>query len=132
VAAVALVAAAVGATAAIDTSLQPAAVHRPQSDVVTMIDLLHRHVGQITLLSGTPSWVLMNLVGVPYDGRVTCELRSAAGTVIVQGMFDLHHGNAVWARPITIAPGQVKSARIVTPSGLVLASASVPRGGPER
>jgi hypothetical protein len=123
VAAVALVTVAVGATAAIDTALQSSAVHGRHLHEATMVDLLHRHVGQITLLSGEPSWVLMNLVGVPYDGQVTCELRGTAGTVIMKGTFDLRDGSAVWAKPITIAPGQVRSARIVTAAGQVLASA---------
>jgi hypothetical protein len=101
---------------------QTAAVKRVRSDQIIMVDLLHRHVGHITLVAGTPSWVFMDLAGVPYDGRVTCELRGAAGTIVMQGTFHLHDGSAVWARPLTIAPSRVKSARMVAPSGLVLAS----------
>ncbi|MCL2395625.1 MAG: hypothetical protein FWC87_13185 [Acidimicrobiaceae bacterium] len=114
----------IAATTAIDRgALGGSTGHASEVVDVALTDASHRRVGEIRLLSGAPSWVLMNLAGVAYDGPVTCQLEGADGTVLLRRSFYLNGGDAAFARVIPISPGEIRSGRIVTPSGTVLASA---------
>jgi len=71
-----------------------------------------------------PPWVGMTLHGSQLSGPVSCQLVGADGTVTTVGTFDVVDGNGSWGA--TLAPGAVVpvQARLVDPSGRVVATAT--------
>jgi hypothetical protein len=84
-----------------------------------------RPVGQVYTYSGNPSWVFMNVDASGTNGSVTCELELANGTTVPVGQFDVHDGVGEWAHTVSVDVNQIRSAKLVTPSGLTLAAAKV-------
>jgi hypothetical protein len=82
-----------------------------------------RSVGSIDL-SGHPLWVYMKVhVGSP-GGPVTCQLIRRDGEVVTMGDFELVDGNGSWGAPVGGATSQYVGARLLGPSGKVIAQAS--------
>jgi hypothetical protein len=131
-AAVALVAGTASATVAVDHAARtPAAVAAHAATglrSVSLVDASAHQVGDVNIYGGHPAWVFMNLVGQHFDGRVTCQLRSRDGSIVLSGSFDLVGGQGVWARTVPIDTSSVSSAQILAPNGAILASAMF---GPE-
>jgi hypothetical protein len=67
----------------------------------------------------------MNVDASGASGTFTCELQLANGSTVPVGQFDVHDGVGEWAHTVGVDVGQVKVARLVTPSGLTLATATV-------
>jgi hypothetical protein len=84
-----------------------------------------RPVGQVYAYSGNPSWVFMNVDASGANGTFTCELQLANGSMVPVGQFEVHDGVGEWAHTVGVDVNQIKSAKLVTPSGLTLASAKV-------
>jgi len=84
-----------------------------------------RPVGQVSAYNGNPSWVFMNVDASGASGTLTCELQLANGGTVPVGQFDVHDGVGEWAHTVGVDVGQVKAAKLVTPSGLTLATATV-------
>jgi hypothetical protein len=126
-AAVALVAGTASATVAVDHAARtPAAVAAHAATglrSVSLVDASAHQVGEVNIYGGHPAWVFMNLVGQHFDGRVTCQLRSRDGSIVLSGSFDLVAGQGVWARTVPIDTSSVSSAQILAPNGAILASA---------
>jgi hypothetical protein len=84
-----------------------------------------RPVGQVYAYNGDPSWVFMNVDASGANGTYTCELQLANGSTVPVGQFEVHDGVGEWAHTVGVDVSQIKSAKLVTPSGLTLASAKV-------
>lgn len=84
-----------------------------------------RPVGQVYTYSGNPSWVFMNVDASGANGTYTCELQLANGTTVPVGQFEVHDGVGEWAHTVGVDVNQIKTAKLVTPSGLTLATAKV-------
>ena len=84
-----------------------------------------RPVGQVNVYSGNPSWVFMNVDASGTNGSVTCELQLANGATVPVGRFDVQDGIGEWAHTVSVDASQIRSAKLVTPSGLTLATARV-------
>jgi hypothetical protein len=84
----------------------------------------HRVVGQIVAYPSHPSWVYMNVDVANYNGRVVCMLQSDNGSTVAAGTFELHGGVGEFSRTIRGDVDQLRGARLVSPTGSVLGSAT--------
>ncbi|HEX6475658.1 MAG TPA: hypothetical protein VF005_00165, partial [Acidimicrobiales bacterium] len=84
-----------------------------------------RPVGQVYAYSGNPSWVFMNVDASGANGTFTCELGLVNGSTVPVGQFDVHDGVGEWAHTVGVDVTRIKTAKLVTPSGLTLATATV-------
>ncbi|HEV3266772.1 MAG TPA: zf-HC2 domain-containing protein [Acidimicrobiales bacterium] len=83
-----------------------------------------QNVGEVFVSGAKPSWMYMTIDSHSWSGPVTCELILASGKVENVGQFGLSGGYGSWGTPITSPAGQVRSARLITAGGVVLASAT--------
>ena len=121
-AAVALVAGTAGITLAVDHPARPSGSFAAELTSGTLAASGHRNVGEVNLYRGSPSWIFMNLDVPAYSGTVTCELEARSGAILASGTFRLVDGTGEWARTLPVNPDAVHAARVVTPTGAVLAS----------
>ena len=82
-------------------------------------------VGHVYAYKGNPSWVFMDVDASGANGQITCELQLANGATVPVGQFAVNDGVGEWGHTIAVNVDQIKGARLVTPDGLTLATASV-------
>lgn len=80
-------------------------------------------IGDVILSAGTTPWVMMTIESGPWTGSVTCEVVLANGEVDTVGTFRLSSGYGVWGEPLSAPRDDVRSARLVSSTGAVLARA---------
>jgi hypothetical protein len=122
----------VGGTAVVTESLSqgvvtPAAVPAPHGSSLrtgTFETADGRVMGQIVASQGNPSWVYLNVAGTNYNGSVVCKLQVKDGSTVATGVFGLHGGKGVLSKSVRVDVGQLRGAKLVTPSGAVVASAT--------
>ena len=105
----------------------PVAVPAPHGQVLrtaTFETPAHRAVGQIVAYRGNPSWVFMNVDVANYDGRIVCMLRSDSGSTVAAGAFELHDGVGQFSRTLRVDFARIRGARLVTPAGSLVGSAT--------
>jgi hypothetical protein len=86
----------------------------------------HGHVlGEVMVSSGTPAWMFMTVDAGAWSNKVICEVTLAGGKVVTIGVFKLSNGYGAWGAPLPAAAHDVRSARLVSPDGSVLASAQL-------
>jgi hypothetical protein len=119
-----------GTVAATETLSQgqtvPAALRAPQITAIrtgTFESIQGRVTGQIVAYGGNPSWVVMAVDGSDYSGPISCTLLVEGGSAVSTGAFTLHAGKGQWATTIHIDAGRLRGANLVTPSGVIVASA---------
>jgi hypothetical protein len=99
----------------------PSATQRPSTGRLT----LDGHVlGEVTISSGNPSWMIMDVDTGKLSGVVWCEVTFANGRSETVGKFTISHGYGSWIAPIKASGSDVRSARIVNEQGTVLAQAT--------
>jgi hypothetical protein len=81
-----------------------------------------QHVGQVFLYSGEPKWLYMSVDLGSGNGIVTCQVIGADGQVTTIGSFRVADGYGVWGSPDPGNLGQLTGARLVSPTGTVLAT----------
>src|SRR5450631_373784 len=86
----------------------------------------HQTAGKIFLYDGNPRWLYMAVnTGVSTrSGTVVCQLEATGGRIITIGSFRLDSGYGSWGSPDPVDPGSVTGARLTSPNGTVLATAS--------
>ena len=84
-----------------------------------------RPVGQVYAYNGDPSWVFMNVDASGANGTYTCELELANGRTVPVGQFEVHDGIGEWAHTVGVDVSRIKAAKLVTPTGMILATAKV-------
>lgn len=80
--------------------------------------------GQIVVSRGNPSWVFLSVDGANYTGTIVCKLQVADGSTVATGAFMLHGGRGVLSKSIQVNVGRLRGAKLVTPTGAVVASAT--------
>jgi hypothetical protein len=121
-----------GGTAAVTEAVDqgavtPAAVPAPQASSLrtgTFETTDGRMLGQIVVSRGNPSWVFLNVGGANYTGTIVCKLQVADGSTVATGAFMLHGGTGVLSKSIQVDVGRLRGAKLVTPTGAVVASAT--------
>ncbi|HEY1636617.1 MAG TPA: hypothetical protein VGF64_17820 [Acidimicrobiales bacterium] len=83
-----------------------------------------RPVGQVYVHRGDPSWIFMTLDAGGTTGTVMCQLQLANGTTVPVGTAQIHDGRAQLAQSVGVDVGQLRGAKLVTPTGSTLASAT--------
>jgi hypothetical protein len=81
-------------------------------------------IGQIVAFRGHPSWVSMNVGAANYHGPIVCTLQVRSGATVAVGHWELHRGTNAFSKPILVDIGRLRGAKLVTPDGTVLASAT--------
>lgn len=82
-------------------------------------------VGAVVVSPGSPAWMLVTIQGGRWQGKVTCEVTLADGTVSTIGTFTLSGEYPAWSAALPATGGAVRSARLIDSSGTVLATAQL-------
>jgi hypothetical protein len=67
----------------------------------------------------------MTLDGSSMQGEVKCQVVTNDGVIHTVGIFAVKHGYGAWGAPLPMPPRQVRSARVVSLKGTVLATATL-------
>jgi hypothetical protein len=81
-------------------------------------------VGQVSISTGSPSWMIMDVDEGSIKGVVWCQVTLANGRIETVGKFTLARGYGSWIAPIKDSGSHVRSAQIVSSNGTVLAKAT--------
>jgi hypothetical protein len=90
----------------------------------SLLSATHQDVGNIFLYSGKSRWLFMSVDLGSGNQAVTCELVNKDGQVTRVGTFQLADGYGSWGSPDPGSTGTPSSARLVSASGTVLATAT--------
>ena len=112
----------VGAVATSQGPHHPSATQRPATGRLTSDGHV---VGDVTISSGNPSWMIMDVDTAKLSGVVWCEVTFANGRSERVGKFTIAHGYGSWVAPIKGSGSDVRSARVVNGDGTVLAQATI-------
>jgi hypothetical protein len=82
-------------------------------------------VGHVSAYAGATPWMIMTLADSWTDGRVTCQVVTSDGVVHTVGSFVAKDGYGAWADPLRVNPRSIRRAQVVTPEGVVIASATL-------
>ncbi len=99
----------------------PSTTGRPTSGRLTAEGVV---VGHVTISSGNPSWLIMDVDAGKLSGAVWCQVTLANGRVENVGKFTLSESYNSWIAPIKSSGSYVRSARLVNGHGTVLAQAT--------
>jgi hypothetical protein len=118
----------IGGTFAItDVALTPAAVSIPHGGDLRTGTFEAKDggvLGQVVVYHGRPSWVFMN-VGVPESsGTIMCKLQLNDGSIVSAGTIHISGGTGELSKSIQVNIGRLRGAKLFSPSGAVLASAT--------
>jgi hypothetical protein len=94
----------------------------PLSSAGLVSSVSHRNVGQVFLYSGNPGWLYMSVDLGAGSGTVTCQVIGKDGRVTTIGSFRLADGYGAWGSPDPGELGQLTGARLISPTGTVLAT----------
>jgi hypothetical protein len=84
-----------------------------------------RAIGRVTVYAGNPTWLFMYMDDPSWQGTLRCEVVVDQGPTIVLGRFWLSGGKGAWAASVSQPAGRLSQARVVGPTGNVLASANL-------
>jgi len=84
-------------------------------------------VGDVFYYHGDSRWMYMSVYMKNASGTVVCQLVTTDGNVTTVGSFRLVGGYGSWGGPAA-GGGSITGARLVSPNGTVLASASFSAG----
>jgi hypothetical protein len=123
----------VGGTAAVTETVDqgtvsPAALAAPHGSSLrtgTFESAGGQVMGQIVVSRGNPSWVYLDVAGAKYTGTIVCKLQVEDGATVATGAFVLNGGRGVFTKDVHVDIDQLRGAKLVTPSGAVVASATL-------
>jgi hypothetical protein len=82
-------------------------------------------VGHVVFVGGGKPWMSMMLADSAVHGTVNCVVLTDDGVTHRVGTFVAHEGYGAWSAPLRVDPADVRTAEVVSPSGTVLASATL-------
>lgn len=83
-----------------------------------------KQIGQVFTYRGDPSWMYLTVnVGVGVSS-VACEMARRGGGYLPMGTFPLADGRGGWGGKLPVDPTMITGARLLSPSGVVLATAT--------
>jgi hypothetical protein len=86
-----------------------------------------RDVGSV-YIGGSPAWIIMTVHQAPANGNVSCQLIERDGKVTTVGTFWLVDGSGTWRAPDPAPATTPTGARLIGPSGTVIATAQFKAG----
>ncbi len=103
-------------------SAQPQGTHR----VVTAALVEHGvTVGHVMTVGGAKPWISMMLADSSAHGRVNCVVVTDDGVTHRVGTFVANKGYGAWISPLPVNPDELRTAEVVSPSGRVIATATL-------
>jgi len=100
---------------------------KPGLSSAALLSADHENFGEVYVYNGDPRWMYMSVDMESGNETVICQLISSDGRVTTVGSFRLANGYGSWGSPSWIGDGNPVGARLVTPGGTVLASATFPK-----
>ena len=82
-------------------------------------------VGHVMAVGGAKPWISMMMSDSSAQGRVDCVVVTDDGVTHRVGSFKAHKGYGAWISPLPVNPDQLRSAEVVSPSGTVIATATL-------
>ncbi|MGD0749165.1 MAG: zf-HC2 domain-containing protein [Acidimicrobiales bacterium] len=82
-------------------------------------------VGHVVAFGGAHPWISMMLADSTAKGTVQCIVVTDDGTTHHVGTFVARQGYGAWIAPLHVKPGDVRTAEVVSPSGTVIATATL-------
>jgi hypothetical protein len=125
-AAAAVAALGVGLGVTLTSSSPPVSVAQGHArGTVESANLVHdrRTVGHVVYFNGPKPWMSMMLADAGVQGQVNCVVVSKDGVTHTVGTFTAHAGYGAWFAPLHVNPDDLRTAKVVSPSGTVLATA---------
>ena len=82
-------------------------------------------VGHVVTFGGAQPWMSMMLADSTARGTVECIVVTADGVPHHVGTFVARKGYGAWIAPLHVNPADIRTAQVVSPSGTVIATASL-------
>ena len=82
-------------------------------------------VGHVMTFGGDKPWLSMTLDDSTAHGTVRCVVVTEDGQVHTVGTFETREGYGAWMAPLHVDPATVHKAEVVSPSGTVIATATL-------
>ncbi len=82
-------------------------------------------VGRVMTFGGDKPWLSMMLDDSSARGTVRCVVVTDDGTEHTVGTFESRQGYGAWMAPLHVNPATVRTAEVVSPSGTVIATATL-------
>lgn len=86
----------------------------------------HSVVGRVVASPGSPAWLFVVIEPGHLSGNVTCRLVLAGGRFVTVGTFSLEEGYGSWSARLSTSVSSLRLAELVSPQGVVVASATFP------
>jgi anti-sigma factor RsiW len=126
-AAAAVVALAVILPLALSSPTAPAQNAAGPARDVALADLVENGVtvGRVVTHRGADPWMSMMLADSSARGRVDCVVVTKDGVTHWVGWFTAKNGYGAWLAPLHVDPKDIRTAQVVSPTGAVIATASL-------
>jgi hypothetical protein len=98
--------------------------HGATSATATLTSDTHA-VGTVSTFAGAPGWMLMTVHAGNVSGWVTCQVTVTGGQQVTVGSFRLDHGYGAWSSRLPVSVPSIRSAQVITSSGVVIGSATL-------
>jgi hypothetical protein len=100
---------------------------RPGADRVMTAALVEQGttVGHVMAVGGAKPWISMMMSDSTAHGTVNCVVVTDDGVTHHVGTFVADEGYGAWIAPLHVNPADVRSAEVVSPSGTVIATATL-------
>jgi anti-sigma factor RsiW len=82
-------------------------------------------VGKVDAFGGAKPWMSMSLEDSPAQGMVMCTVTTKDGVTHWVGSFVVRKGYGAWISPLHVDPASIRTAQVVSPSGTVIATATL-------
>jgi len=82
-------------------------------------------VGHVMAIGGDKPWISMMMADSSARGTVSCEVVTDDGVTHRVGSFVADKGYGAWIAPLHVDPKDVRTAEVVSPSGTVIATATL-------
>jgi Putative zinc-finger len=102
------------------------AAQAPSHEVVTAALVSNgKTVGRVMTFGGDKPWMSMTLDDSSAHGTVRCVVVTEDGVSHTVGTFESRGGYGAWMAPLHVNPATVRTAEVVSPSGTVIATATL-------
>jgi hypothetical protein len=114
-----------GLTSSSPTPTATAQPHGPHRAVTAALVEHGATVGHVMTVSGAKPWISMMLDDSSAHGTVTCVVVTDDGVTYHVGTFEADKGYGAWIAPLPVNPADLRTAEVVSPSGTVIATATL-------